>query len=114
MNCTKPNVQNVERCSKTKCMPEVCNKKKYNFSLQTPVEDIKYVSLDDLKDTQIFNPNDGDYLCFTGGNWIPSPIGSATGGGILLDDLVDVNVKSSSMGDYLFYNGSDIRHHPVF
>ena len=120
MSCAKKFGLSVQRCSSTKC--QTCPQS-YHFGVR-PRSD-PCAKLDTLGDTDVSDAQNGDYLCYIDGMWIPAPLsgegvtgiqgvtgpqgppGGGAGGD--LGDLGDVNLNltMNSNGEYLSYNGTN-------
>jgi len=66
----------VQRCSSVSGM---CKGRSPHFGMERHPPNTKCLKLNDLYDTDVANPPNGHYLCFTGGHWIDSPVIGATG-----------------------------------
>ena len=63
------------------------------------------LSIDCLGDVNTPNPNDGEYFCFTGGEWISKTIS--------LEELADIDLSGATSGDYLCFNGTGWTNSPI-
>ena len=74
MSNEKKYANNVIRCGRLKCQePNPCGDIPPHFGITKRTEKIpnRCMKLDDLYDTNVGKVQDGQYLCYTGGKWIP-------------------------------------------
>jgi len=102
------------RCKGQRCPTKSCAGGPNYFGVNATRPKPTCLKLNDNIDVTIYDPEDNQYLCYTGGTWINSYITiNSIYEGIDLNDLNDVEVPTPNNGDCLCYTGGTWINTPI-